>query len=77
MLFLDVQLLGFVGAVELATGPGGPTQRGFSAYVKLYEAGLLCRTTGDTIAFAPPLIAENKHIDFLVDTLGKVIKSID
>ena len=74
---IDVRNLGLVGAVELATGPGGPTQRGFAAYLKLYEAGLLCRTTGDSIAFAPPLIAEHKHIDFLVDTLGKVINSID
>jgi len=74
---IDIRNIGFVGAVELATGPGGPTQRGFAAYLKLYEAGLLCRTTGDSIAFAPPLIAEHKHIDFLVDTLGNVINSID
>jgi beta-alanine--pyruvate transaminase len=74
---IDIRNLGLVGAVELATGPGGPAQRGFSAYLKLYEAGLLCRTTGDSIAFAPPLIAEHKHIDFLVDTLGKVINGID
>ncbi|MEI9886445.1 MAG: aspartate aminotransferase family protein [Rhizomicrobium sp.] len=74
---IDIRNIGFVGAVELAGVPGEPTKRGFSAYLKLYEAGLLCRTTGDTIAFAPPLIAEHKHIDFLVETLGKVIKSID
>jgi beta-alanine--pyruvate transaminase len=74
---IDVRNLGLIGAVELATGAGGPTQRGFEAYVKLFEAGLLCRTTGDTIAFAPPLIAEYSHIDFLAETLGKVIQSID
>jgi beta-alanine--pyruvate transaminase len=74
---IDIRNLGFIGAVELAGAPGEPTKRGFEAYLKLYEAGLLCRTTGDTIAFAPPLIAESKHIDFLVDTLGKVIASID
>jgi len=74
---IDIRNLGFIGAVELAGLPGEPTRRGFEAYLKLYEAGLLCRTTGDTIAFAPPLIAEHSHIDFLVDTLGKVIASID
>ncbi len=74
---IDIRNLGFVGAVELAAGPEGPTPRGFAAYLKLYEAGLLCRTTGDSIVFAPPLIAEKKHIDVLVDTLGKVINSID
>ena len=37
----------------------------------------LCRPTGDRIAFAPPLIAEHKHTDFLVETLGKIIDSVD
>ena len=74
---IDIRNIGFIGAVELSSVAGEPTKRGFEAYLKLYEAGLLCRTTGDTIAFAPPLIAEHKHIDFLVETLGKVIASID
>jgi beta-alanine--pyruvate transaminase len=74
---IDIRNLGFMGAVELAPGATGPGARGFAALLKLYEAGLLCRTTGDTIAFAPPLIAERKHIDFLVETLGTVLKSID
>ncbi len=74
---IDIRNLGLVGAVELAGVPGEPAGRGFEAYLKLYEAGLLCRTTGDTIAFAPPLIAERTHIDFLVETLGRVIASID
>ena len=74
---IDIRNIGFIGAVELSSVASEPTKRGFEAYLKLYEAGLLCRTTGDTIAFAPPLIAEHKHIDFLVETLGKVIASID
>jgi beta-alanine--pyruvate transaminase len=74
---IDIRNLGFMGAVELAPGAAGPGARGFAALLRLYEAGLLCRTTGDTIAFAPPLIAEHKHIDVLVETLGKVLKSID
>ncbi len=74
---IDIRNLGFMGAVELAPAQGEPGKRGFAAFLKLYEAGLLCRTTGDTVAFAPPLIAEHKHIDFLVETLGKVITTID
>jgi beta-alanine--pyruvate transaminase len=74
---IDIRNLGFMGAVELAPGADGAGARGFASLLKLYEAGLLCRTTGDTIAFAPPLIAEHKHIDFLVETLGTVLKSID
>ncbi|MEJ0043259.1 MAG: aspartate aminotransferase family protein [Rhizomicrobium sp.] len=74
---IDVRNLGFMGAVEMAPAQGEAGKRGFTAFLRLYEAGLLCRTTGDTIAFAPPLIAEHTHIDFLVETLGKAIATID
>jgi beta-alanine--pyruvate transaminase len=72
---VDVRNIGLMGAVELA--PSEPGKRGFAAFLKLYEEGLLCRTTGDTIAFAPPLIAERSHIDALVGMLGKVVAAID
>jgi adenosylmethionine-8-amino-7-oxononanoate aminotransferase len=47
------------------------------SFMKAYEAGLLIRTTGDTIALSPPLIIEKSHIDFAVDTLRDVIKALD
>ena len=37
---------------------------------------LLIRTTGDTIALSPPLIAESSHIDEIVGKLTKVLKKI-
>ncbi|HWD25874.1 MAG TPA: aspartate aminotransferase family protein [Rhizomicrobium sp.] len=70
---IDIRNIGLMGAVELAPAAGA---RGFDAMLKLYEAGLICRTSGDTIAFAPPLIAEREHIDFLAETTAKVIKTI-
>ncbi|MBS0470587.1 MAG: aspartate aminotransferase family protein [Proteobacteria bacterium] len=72
----DVRNIGLMGAVEMAPG-AEPGKRGFEAFLKLHEAGLLCRVTGDTLAFAPPLIAEHSHIDFLADTVGKVLKTLD
>ncbi|MDE2112602.1 MAG: aspartate aminotransferase family protein [Alphaproteobacteria bacterium] len=76
-LVVDVRNLGFIGGVELESIPGEPAKRGFAAYVKAFEMGLLARTTGDTFALAPALIAEKKHIDIMVDTLRRVITAID
>ena len=74
---IDVRNLGFLGAIELEPVAGKPTQRAFSAYLKAFEQGLLIRTTGDTIAMSPPLIAEKAHIDEIVGTLGGILKSLD
>ena len=62
--------------MELESIPGQVTARAFDAFLKCYEAGLLIRTTGDTIALSPPLIIEKKHIDILFDTLSRVLKTI-
>ena len=74
---IDVRNLGLIGAVELEGIPGQPTKRAFTAFLKAYEAGLLIRTTGDTIAMCPPLIIEKSHIDFMVDTLRSILNTLD
>ncbi|MDE2164286.1 MAG: aspartate aminotransferase family protein [Alphaproteobacteria bacterium] len=76
-LVVDIRNLGFIGGIEMAPIAGEPAKRGFAAYVKAFEFGLLARTTGDTFALAPSLIAEKKHIDIMVDTLRRVITAID
>jgi beta-alanine--pyruvate transaminase len=74
---VDVRNLGLMGAVELASVPGEPAKRGMAAFLKAYEKDLYVRFTGDTIAFAPPLIVEKSHIDFTVDTLRDVFSAIE
>ena len=54
---------------------GKPGARGQEAFLAAYEAGVLTRVTGDTIAMSPPFIVEKSQIDQLVDTLGKAIKA--
>ena len=73
----DIRNLGLIGAVELEPRPGAPTARAFSAFLKAYEAGLLIRTTGDTIAMSPPLIIEKSQIDFMIDTLRPILTELD
>ena len=65
-----------VGAIEMEPIPGKPTARAFDAFLKAYEAGLLTRTTGDIIALSPPLIIEKPQIDFIVDTVRDVLKTV-
>ncbi len=73
---IDLRNIGLVGAVELAPRAGDPGKRGFEVLLAAWERGLLIRTTGDTIAISPPLIAETKHIEQIVGTLREVIKSV-
>lgn len=76
-LVKDIRNLGLIAGIELHSKPNAPTQRAFSAFLKAYEAGLLIRTTGDTIALSPPLIIEKSHIDFAFSTLREIIASLD
>ncbi len=73
---IDVRNLGIMGGIDLEPIPGKPTARGFEAFVKAYESGLLVRTTGDTIALSPPLIVEKPQIDFIVETMQDVLKMV-
>ena len=74
---IDIRNIGLIGAIELEPIAGEPTRRAFSAFLDAYNKGLLIRTTGDIIALSPPLIIEKSQIDFVVETLGGVLKSLD
>jgi beta-alanine--pyruvate transaminase len=70
---VDIRSLGLVAGIELAPRVGAPGARGYEAFVKCWEAGILARVTGDTLALAPPLIIEGRQIDHLFETLGAVL----
>lgn len=76
-LVKDLRNMGLIAGIELEPLAGAPTKRAFNAFLQAYEAGLLIRTTGDTIALSPPLIIEKSHIDFAFDTLRNIIQSLD
>ncbi|MRX50830.1 aminotransferase class III-fold pyridoxal phosphate-dependent enzyme [Paracoccus sp. S-4012] len=73
---IDIRNMGLIGAVELQPMDGAPGKRAFDAFVKAFEAGIMIRITGDTIAMSPPLIVSEAQIDELVGTLGQVLKDI-
>jgi beta-alanine--pyruvate transaminase len=73
---VDIRNLGLMAGIELAPRPGKPTARAFDAFLNCYEGGLLTRQTGETLTLSPPLIVEKSHIDQMVDTIGKAVRTV-
>jgi beta-alanine--pyruvate transaminase len=71
---VDIRNLGLMGAIELQPRPGKPGQRAFDAFLKCFQAGVMVRVTGDTIALSPPLIIEKKQIDQIVATIAQALR---
>ena len=65
-----------VPAVELEPRPGKPGARAYEAFLKLFEAGVLVRWTGDVLAFAPPLIAERAQIERIFAAVRDALKNL-
>ena len=74
---VDIRNLGLMGAVEMAPRDGAPGARGYAALTGAFEAGLLLRATGDTIALSPPLIITEDQIGEMFATVRRVLEAID
>jgi beta-alanine--pyruvate transaminase len=70
---IDIRNCGLIAGIELEPRPGAPGARGYEAFVKAFENGVLIRVTGDTIALSPPLIIEKPQIDRLFETVRSVV----
>ncbi len=73
---IDVRNFGLIGAVELEPIEGQPTKRAMALFEHCFDHGVIVRTTGDTVAFSPPLIIEKTHIDQIVDSVRNGLRSI-
>ncbi|HEX9706716.1 MAG TPA: aspartate aminotransferase family protein [Steroidobacteraceae bacterium] len=74
---VDLRAYGLVAGIELEARSGSPGARGYDAFVEAFNAGLLIRTTGDTIAMSPPLIIERAEVDRIFETLVTIIDGLD
>jgi beta-alanine--pyruvate transaminase len=74
---IDLRAIGLVAGIELAPRADGPGRRAFELFVRCFEAGVLVRVTGDTIALSPPLVAERAHVDQLLDVLARVLRGLE
>jgi beta-alanine--pyruvate transaminase len=73
---IDVRNCGLMGAVELDPRSGKPGARAYEAFLKCFEAGVLVRYTGDTLAFSPPLIVEEAQIQRIFETVQRALSSV-
>jgi len=73
---VDIRNIGLIAAIELAPRPGAVGARGLEAHIKAFEKGAYIRTTGDVLAFAPPLIIQKAEIDQLFGTAREVLSAL-
>src|SRR5690606_7653343 len=72
---IDVRNFGLIGAVELQPVEGKPTARAMNVFRTCFDNGVIVRTTGDTLAFSPPLIIEQAQIAEVVETVRKALRT--
>ena len=72
---IDIRNFGLIGAVELQAIEGQPTARAMSVFRECYDNGVIVRTTGDTVAFSPPLIISEAEIDTIIETVRAALRN--
>ncbi|MEE4360592.1 MAG: aspartate aminotransferase family protein [Pseudomonadales bacterium] len=73
---LDIRNIGLMGAIDLEPEPGAPGRRALGVFERAFDAGLVVRTTGDTIALCPPLITRRDELDQMFDRLEQALAGI-
>jgi beta-alanine--pyruvate transaminase len=71
---IDVRTIGPMPGIELAPRADAPGSLAYDVFADCFERGLLIRFTGDIIAFSPPLIANDSHVDAIVSILSDALK---
>ena len=71
---IDVRNYGLMGAVELEPDEGAPGAKALRVLQAAFDANLMIRVTGDIIAFSPPLIMEQQHIEEGVEIVRDVLR---
>ena len=73
---IDIRNLGLVGGIEMSQKNDQLGVRGYDVFESgFHDENLLLRFTGDIIALSPPLITEKQHIDYIVESLRKIISN--
>ncbi len=74
---IDVRNIGMMAAVELAPRDGAPGLRALDVFRRCFDAGVLIRTTGDSLALTPPLIIDDCQIDQIITTIRDALQAVD
>jgi beta-alanine--pyruvate transaminase len=72
----DIRNIGLIAGIELEPRDAAPGRRAADIFQHCFDAGVLIRATGDTIALSPPLIVSREQIDQIVGRLREAIDAI-
>jgi beta-alanine--pyruvate transaminase len=72
---IDIRNFGLIGAVELESMDGQPTARAMNIFRRTFDDGVIIRTTGDTLAFSPPLIIDEAQIAETVECVRNALRA--
>jgi beta-alanine--pyruvate transaminase len=72
----DIRNIGLMGGIDLEPDPAEPARRGVGVFERAFEAGLVVRTSGDTIALSPPLVTSEDQLDAMFDLLGRALDGV-
>ena len=71
---MDIRNCGAAAAIDIEPAPGAPGKRGHEAIRRaFFDEGIVLRVGGDTIALGPALVAEQVHVERLVDGVRRVL----
>jgi beta-alanine--pyruvate transaminase len=73
---IDIRNVGLMGAVELAPRPGAPTARAMDVFRHCFEAGVLVRITGETVALTPALPISEAQIEAITAAIGRALRAV-
>jgi beta-alanine--pyruvate transaminase len=69
----DIRGYGMLAAIDVAPN-GAAGSRGFELMNRCFESGMVLRVGADTAVLAPALIAEDVHLDEIIDHLRAALK---
>jgi beta-alanine--pyruvate transaminase len=68
---------GAAAAIDIEPAAGAPGKRGHEAIRRaFFEENMVLRVGGDTIALGPALVAEQAHVERLVDGVRRVLSRL-
>jgi beta-alanine--pyruvate transaminase len=75
---IDIRNVGLAAAIELAPAPNAPGKRGYEALqLMFHEEGVAPRLSGDTLVFAPCLIASESDVGKMSEAMRSVLKRLN
>jgi beta-alanine--pyruvate transaminase len=73
---VDIRNFGLMGGIELAPRGGAAGARGFEAFLKCFEAGVVIRNGGDVLQFAPFLDSSADELGCIFDTVRAALQEL-